>query len=192
MRIGVLALQGAFQPHLDALRQLGVLVEAVRTPTDLSRCDGLILPGGESTTLMRQLDYGQLLEPLRAFKRPLFATCAGLIICSHSRIDARYTGLGLLDIDVERNAYGSQTDSFTTPLPLLHEQQLFPAIFIRAPKISRMGPKVHVLATYNDSPAIISQGPHLGATCHPELSDDLRLHELFVHKLHKPETGDPS
>jgi 5'-phosphate synthase pdxT subunit len=180
MLIGVLALQGGFEPHLQALQRLSIPSIQVRTPADLSQTDALILPGGESTTLMRQLDYAQLLEPLRNYPHPLFVTCAGLIICSHSRIDSRYMGLGLLDIDVDRNAYGSQVDSFAIDTP-------FPALFIRAPKISRLGPSVQVLATYDNSPILIAQGPHLAMTCHPELTNDLTLYRQFVQNVTRRE-----
>jgi pyridoxal 5'-phosphate synthase pdxT subunit len=175
----VLALQGGFQPHLEALARLGATAIEVRTPEELSHCSGLILPGGESTTLMRQLDYTNLIEPLRSFRRPLFATCAGLIICSKSRIDQRYHGLGLLDLEIERNAYGTQVDSFATELTLPDGQSLR-ALFIRAPKIARVGPQVKVLAEHEGLPVIVQQGPHLGATCHPELTHDVGLHALFL------------
>jgi pyridoxal 5'-phosphate synthase pdxT subunit len=181
MIIGVLALQGGFAPHLEALRRCGVRAIEVRSPQALARCDGLILPGGESTSLMRQLEFSELLEPLAAYSNPLFATCAGLIICSRSRIDRRYHGLGLFDLEVERNAYGTQVDSFATTLQLPNGSQK--ALFIRAPKIVQMGSSVTPLATYQDCPVIVTQGPHIGATCHPELTNDVTLHRTFLQRI---------
>ncbi len=180
MTIGVLALQGSFMPHLAVLKGLGVPCAPVRRSDELRGCAGLILPGGESTTLIRQLEFIHLLEPLRVFaqSKPCFGTCAGLILLSDTQIDARHKGLAILDVTVERNAYGSQIDSFSETISV--EGQSIHAIFIRAPKILRCGSAVELLATHSGVPVLVRQGHHLGATFHPELSGNPSIHRVFV------------
>ncbi len=187
MRIGVLALQGDFAEHLAVLRRLGAECRLVRLPDQLDGLDGLILPGGESTTIGKLAATFQLVEPLRRFgtERAMWGTCAGAILLSR---DARRDQplLGLMDITVERNAFGRQVDSFITDLtvPALAdgEQQPFQAVFIRAPLIERVGPQVEVLARLPDAERIVAarQGRLLATSFHPELTDDDRFHRLFL------------
>lgn len=185
LKIGVLALQGAFAKHEAMIADLGVAVIQVRTPGDLQSCDGLIIPGGESTTIFRQMNFIELIEPLIQFatKRPVFGTCAGLILISKDLINGSLTKpFGLLDVTVERNSYGRQIDSFQTLLEisLPPKKSVVPALFIRAPRIRRCGPDVRVLATHSSEPVLVQQGIHLGATFHPELTTDASIHEYFL------------
>lgn len=170
--LGVLALQGAFAKHIQAFKALGVCAAEVRSAGDLEKCQGLVLPGGESTTILKHMVEADLVEPVREFakKASLFGTCAGIILMAGP--------LQLFDVEVERNGYGRQKDSFITHLSSFDE---FPACFIRAPRIRRiLSPAVKVLATHQDEPVLIQQGRHLGATFHPELTNDLRIHNYFV------------
>lgn len=178
MRIGVLALQGGFSLHQKKLRALDVDPIEVRTKDALFSCDGLILPGGESTTMTRLIEAEGLQSHLLAFaqKKPLFGTCAGLILMVKEK---------LFDITVERNAYGRQADSFVVPLqcslPSIPHATTVSAVFIRAPRItSIMSSRVDILAQYQNEPVCIQQGHHLGATFHPELTEDLSLHAFFL------------
>ena len=186
LNIGVLALQGAFGKHMSALRSLGVTSTAVRTPEELRVCDGLIIPGGESTTMAKQMNYIGLWQAIKDFAKikPVFGTCAGLILMSKEIIESTpYTPLGIFDISVSRNAYGRQIDSFSSeirfqrptkaPLPLK-------AIFIRAPRIESWGKNIDVLASFHDKPILIQQGLHIGASFHPELSKNLEVHKYFA------------
>ncbi len=185
MKIGVLALQGAFIEHRKALERLGVDVVEVRLPADLEGLDGLIIPGGESTTIGKlAVEYG-LLEPLTTFARakPVWGTCAGMIFMARD-IGLQQPLLGLMDISVERNAFGRQVDSFETNLDIegLNGGGPFPAVFIRAPRITSVqNGDVRVLARLEDGTAVAArQGHWLVTSFHPELSDDDRLHRYFV------------
>lgn len=185
MKIGVLALQGAFVEHRKALERLGVDVVEVRLPADLEGLDGLIIPGGESTTIGKlAVEYG-LLEPLTTFARakPVWGTCAGMIFMARD-IGLQQPLLGLMDISVERNAFGRQVDSFETELDIegLNGGGPFPAVFIRAPRIAGVEEgDVRVLARLEDGTAVAArQGHWLVTSFHPELSDDDRLHRYFV------------
>ena len=172
-RIGVLALQGAFAAHRRMLQKLAVASIEVRTKEQLSLCDGLILPGGESTAIFHLLSSNRLLEPLLSFaeKRPIFGTCAGLIIMEK---------LKLLNIEVARNSYGRQTASFTAPITLWSGDS-FPGIFIRAPRISTLCSKeILVLGRREEEVVFIQQRHHLAATFHPELTEELSLHRHFA------------
>ena len=185
-KVGVLALQGASKRHAESLTALGALAVEVRTPDDLSGIDGIVLPGGESTTMSKLLDLADLFDPLAerlADGMPAFGTCAGLILLSSEILDGRsdQRSFGVLDVAVRRNAFGRQVDSFETELAV--EGLVgggFPAVFIRAPGIERVGEGVEVLATVDGRPVMCRQGPILAAAFHPELSDDLRLHQLFM------------
>lgn len=184
-KIGVLALQGAFAKHKAMIERLGGAVILVRTPEDLIKCDGLIIPGGESTTIYRQMNFIELVAPLLEFakKKPVFGTCAGLILMSKDLINGSTTQpLGLLDVTVERNSYGRQIDSFQTELEVMLSKspKTVSAFFIRAPKIRRCGPDVKVLANFASEPVLVQQGFHLGATFHPELTADTFIHEYFL------------
>lgn len=191
MKIGVLALQGDFIEHEQVLRRLGVEAVEVRLPRHLDDLDGLIIPGGESTTIGKLATEFQLMEPLRQFGRekPLWGTCAGTIFLSR---DARRTQplLGLMDIRVERNAFGRQVDSFEVDLdvPVLKavngSGKPYHAVFIRAPLIESVGVDVDVLAQLDDGRIVAAQQDHLLATAfHPELTDDDRFHSYFIHLI---------
>jgi len=187
LRIGVLALQGDFREHVHALRRLGIETIEARLPQHLSGLDGLILPGGESTTVGKlAVDY-ELLGPLRdlaATGMPMWGTCAGLILLGRD-VGREQPLIGALDVTVERNAFGRQVDSFEVDLviPALTEpQRPFHAIFIRAPRIIRVGPGVEVLARLGDTDniAAVRQGRLLGTAFHPELTEDDRFHRYFL------------
>ena len=167
------------------IEKLGAAVILVRTPEDLRKCDGLIIPGGESTTIYRQMNFIELVTPLLEFaeKKPVFGTCAGLILMSKDLINGSLTQpLGLLDITVERNSYGRQIDSFQTQLAvsLSKTPRAVSAFLIRAPRIRRCGSDVKVLATYASEPVLVQQRFHLGSTFHPELTSDTFIHEYFL------------
>jgi 5'-phosphate synthase pdxT subunit len=185
MKVGVLALQGAFVEHKKKLENLGAEVVEVRLPQDLEGLDGLIIPGGESTTIGKlAVEYG-LVEPLKTFARakPVWGTCAGMIFMARD-IGLKQPLLGLMDISVERNAFGRQVDSFETGLQIegLNGEGPFPAIFIRAPRIAGVNDEdVQVLAHLEDGTAVAAQQGHwLATSFHPELSDDDRLHRYFL------------
>ncbi len=184
--IGVLALQGDFLEHETVLCCLGAVVREVRLPRDLEGLDGLVLPGGESTTFDRLIGLYELREPLlrmAASGAPVWGTCAGLIVLARQVEGRAAPVLGPLDVTVQRNAYGRQVDSFETDLdiPALGEAR-FHAIFIRAPKIVSGGKGVQVLARTGDgTPVAVRQGNLLGTTFHPELTEDPRLHAYFLH-----------
>lgn len=185
MRIGVLALQGDFSKHIEVLRSLGVEVQEVRKPQDLENCQGLIIPGGESTVMLRQLDFIQMRHALLAFaqQKPLFGTCAGLILMSQQVQDFPLQPLKLFDIEVERNAFGRQVESFQAFISLEFmpgHSKTFPAFFIRAPRIKKCGKDVQILGEFEGEPVLVRQGHHLGASFHPELTADPQVHQYFI------------
>ena len=173
MKIGVLALQGNFREHAAMLRRLGADPVEVRKPEQLDGLDGLVVPGGESTTFMRLMRLYGLEEAIRSFQQPIFGTCAGLIVLDREH-------LGLIDVEVERNAYGRQVSSFEADLDLAGEDKPLRGVFIRAPRVEATGDKVEVLAQLDGKPVLLKQGRFLVATFHPELTDDTRVHELFL------------
>ena len=189
MQVGVLALQGDFAKHAHVLKHLDCHVVEVRTPRDLEICQGIIIPGGESTTILKQMDFIGLKQPLIDFAKtkPLFGTCAGLILMSKGIVPSKMEGLQILDITVERNAYGRQIASFEATVNLdLKENKCFPAVFIRAPRILSISPTVQVLGTFEGEPILIRQGHHLGATFHPELIPDCPVvHRYFLEMIKK-------
>jgi 5'-phosphate synthase pdxT subunit len=185
-RIGVLALQGDFREHMEALRRLDVEAVEVRKAGQLLNLDGIIIPGGESTTITKLLKDFDLVEPVREFERQgkaVWGTCAGMIVISKETTDLPSAKpLGFIDISVRRNAYGRQVDSFEEdiPIPSLGERP-FHCVFIRAPSISKTGKKVDVLAqTPDGTPIAVRQGHVLATSFHPELTQDTRFHALFV------------
>ena len=190
-KVGVLALQGDFEAHGKALERAGAEPVYVRTAADLAGLDGLVIPGGESTTMLKLLRGEALLGPLSEFgrRKPVFGTCAGAILLASEVSNPAQESLCLMDLAVERNAYGRQIDSRVTritPDPEFISRTYggdLEAVFIRAPIIRRVGEGVHVLAAYNGAPVLVEQGPHLVATFHPELTTDPRVHTLFVSKL---------
>ena len=187
-RVGVLALQGDFEAHKGALERAGAEAVEVRTAAELDGLDGLILPGGESTTMLKLLEDEGLFEPLRRFgeERPIFGTCAGAILLATEVLNPAQKSLGLVDMTIERNAYGRQLESRIEKLEWggSSNGDRLEAVFIRAPIVRRVGPGVKVLASYQGSPVLVEQGRHLVATFHPELTKDGRVHEEFVGKLH--------
>ncbi|MFW8625381.1 pyridoxal 5'-phosphate synthase glutaminase subunit PdxT [Deinococcus sp. ME38] len=193
-RIGVLALQGAFREHRQRLEGLGAAVTEVRLGRDLGGLSGLILPGGESTTMARLMTEYDLWEPVRAFHAAgghLWGTCAGAILLSRDVHGAppqfgRQDSLNLLDVTVQRNAFGRQIDSFTTDLPVRGLDGAFTAVFIRAPAFTRVGDGVEVLAEYGGQAVMVRAGRVTASAFHPELTPDARLHELFVQRCAAP------
>ena len=173
MRIGVLAVQGNFREHAAMLRRLGADVVEVRKPGQLDGLDGLVVPGGESTTFMRLMRLYGLDEAVRSFTGPVFGTCAGMIV-----LDRRH--LGLMDLEVDRNAYGRQVASFEADLPLGGADEPLRGVFIRAPRVREHGDDVEVLAELDGEPVLLRQGRFLVAAFHPELTEDTRVHELFL------------
>ncbi len=185
-RVGVLALQGDFEAHAQALRRAGAEAVEVRTSLQLSAVDGLVIPGGESTTMLKLIDAEGLFEPLRAFAavKPVFGTCAGAILVATGVANPAQPSLALMDIDVERNAYGRQLDSRIAKIePRGMAGGELEAVFIRAPIIRRVGAAARVLAEYEGDPVLVEQGRHMAATFHPELSGDTRIHRLFLDKI---------
>jgi 5'-phosphate synthase pdxT subunit len=184
----VLALQGDVREHLTALRGCGAEADPVRTPAELERVDALVLPGGESTTMSRLLHVFGLEAPLRerlGAGMPTLSTCAGLILLSREVLDGRPDQLALdvFDVSVRRNGYGRQVESFEADLSVAPLGVApFRAVFIRAPLIESVGPEVEVIATFGDNPVAIAQGPHLGLCFHPEMTEDPRLHQLFLER----------
>ena len=190
-KVGVLALQGDFAAHMRALERAGAKAVPVRTASDLDDLDGLVIPGGESTTMLKLLNLEKMVEPLVDFgrRRPIFGTCAGAILLASAVSNPSQQSLGLMDITVERNGYGRQIDSHVTrPEPDAEFQKRtgpgdLEVVFIRAPIIRHVPPQARVLASYEGDPVLVEQGRHLAATFHPELTADSRVHDLFLSKL---------
>ncbi len=176
LRIGVLAVQGNFREHAAMLRSLGAEVSEVRKPEQLAGLDGLVIPGGESTVFARLMRLYALDEAIRDFRGPVLGTCAGMIVLDRDH-------LGLVDIGVRRNAFGRQVASFETDLELAGWNEPLRAVFIRAPWIEEVGPGVEVLAEVDGHPVLAREGRFLVASFHPELTDDTRLHQLFLDSV---------
>jgi pyridoxal 5'-phosphate synthase pdxT subunit len=176
LTIGVLAVQGNFREHAQMLQRLGARTVEVRKPEQLAGLDGLVIPGGESTTFMRLMRLYGLDEALAAFDRPIFGTCAGMIVLDREH-------LGLVDVKVRRNAFGRQVASFETELDVAGEKTPLTAVFIRAPWVEEVGPGVEVLAEVDGRPVLAREGKILVAAFHPELTDDTRLHERFLETV---------
>jgi 5'-phosphate synthase pdxT subunit len=189
VKVGILALQGAVREHASALAELGAHPVEVRTPEDLSGVDGLVLPGGESTTMSLLLESSGLFDPVAsrlAEGMPAFGTCAGMILLASDVLDGRpdQRFFGAIDLTVRRNAFGRQVDSFETGLSVSGLSGAdFDAVFIRAPFVERAGEGVEVLASVDGHPVLCRSGSVLAAAFHPELSADLRIHELFLGDL---------
>ncbi len=186
--VGVLALQGAFEAHQHVLRDLGVESVQVRTPSDLDGVDALVMPGGESTTMSHLLQTSGLFNSIDARLKqgmPVFGTCAGMILLAKGVLDGRsdQRSFGAIDIDVKRNAYGRQIDSFETDIALAGMVEDFHAVFIRAPQIARLGEEVTVLARHNEDVVLARQGSVMVASFHPELTSDARIHSMFIGLL---------
>jgi pyridoxal 5'-phosphate synthase pdxT subunit len=184
-RAGVLALQGAFREHCRALRDVGLDAVEVRVPADLEGIDGLVIPGGESTTMSKLMEAYRLEQPILDLHRrggALFGTCAGMIVLATSAVDGRPDQhyLGLIDIDVRRNAYGRQASSFESAVAIAGEDLPMHGVFIRAPRIERIGEGVETVATLDGAPVAARQGAVMVASFHPELTTDRRLHARFA------------
>jgi 5'-phosphate synthase pdxT subunit len=201
MRVGVLALQGTFIEHISMLRQLGVEATPIRLPHELDTLDGLIIPGGESTTMLRLMESFGLLQPIREMAQdglPIWGTCAGMVLLAKNVSNYEMQTLGLMDTSVRRNAFGNQIDSFETDLeiPLVGEAP-FHAVFIRAPFIEEAKPSVRILSCLpNDTIVAVRQNRLLACSFHPEFTDDLRFHSYFLdivnqQSSHIPENGIP-
>jgi 5'-phosphate synthase pdxT subunit len=185
LTIGVLALQGAYDAHAAVLSRLGATSRLVRTPESLAGLDGLIIPGGESTTILKFLERGDFFASLAEFvhARPTFGTCAGAILLAKNVANSTQRSLDALDITVERNAYGRQNDSTILTEATALAGGPLEMVFIRAPRIARVGAAVETLATRNGDPVLVRSGHILAATFHPELSGDLRTHGLFLQMV---------
>jgi len=184
-RIGILAIQGDYAAHAAALTEAGAEPVEVRNPAELDSLDGLILPGGESTTMLKFLERRHFLDRLRdyAASKPVFGTCAGCILLAKNVTHPAQKSLGLLDATVERNAYGRQIDSSIVTAPTSLPGEPLEMVFIRAPRIAETGPAVEVLARRDGFPVLVRQGNLMAATFHPELSSDRRVHRLFVETV---------
>jgi pyridoxal 5'-phosphate synthase pdxT subunit len=173
VKIGVLAVQGNFREHAAMLRRLGAEAVEVRKPGELQGLDGLVIPGGESTTFMRLMRLYGLDEAVREFTGTVLGTCAGMIV-----LDRKH--LGAVDIEVDRNAYGRQVSSFEADLALAGDGRPLRGVFIRAPRVREVGPDVEVLAELDGEPVLLRKGRFIVASFHPELTDDTRVHERFL------------
>jgi 5'-phosphate synthase pdxT subunit len=173
MKIGILAVQGNFREHASMLRQLGAEPVEVRKPEQRDELDGLVIPGGETTAIMRLVRLYGLEDAIRGFARPVFGTCAGMILLDRNH-------LGVLDLEVARNAYGRQVASFEADLVVAGDEEPLRGVFIRAPRVAEAGPDVEVLAELNGEPVLLREGRVLVASFHPELTGDTRVHERFL------------
>jgi pyridoxal 5'-phosphate synthase pdxT subunit len=176
--IGVLAVQGNVREHVAMLRRLGAEALEVRKPKELDGLDGLVIPGGESTTFMRLMRLYGLDEAVRGFQGPMLGTCAGMIVLDRAH-------LGLVDLEVERNAYGRQVASFEADLAIAGDDEPLRGVFIRAPRVAEVAPEVEVLAELDGEPVLLRQGRFIVASFHPELTHDTRVHELFLDLVRK-------
>ena len=190
LRVGVFALQGDFAQHVAAWRRTGVAVREVKVAQDLDDLDALSLPGGESTTMLRLLAVTGLRPAFEeaALRLPVFATCAGAILLGHGDERLPAPTFGRIDVEVARNAYGRQVDSFEADLeaPVLGPGATFRGVFIRAPRFRRLGPGVEILARHGEEPVAVQSGTAVALAFHPELTDDLRLHRWFLDAVVQP------
>lgn len=186
IKIGVLAIQGDFAAHKKMLERMGVKTVEVRNADQLAEVDGLIMPGGESTTMLKFLVEENLWKPISQYSqtgKPIFGTCAGAILLAREVKNPPQPSLNLIDIAIERNSYGRQVDSFITKVETRFTDNAIEAVFIRAPKIQAIGQEVDVLATLENQPIFVRQNNVFAATFHPELTNDDRIHRLFIQSL---------
>ena len=186
VKIGVLALQGAVREHVKSVKACGAVAVVIKHKEELKDVDGLILPGGESTTMRRLIDKYDFMDSLKEFARqgkPMFGTCAGLILLAKNIVGYEAPHIGVMDITVERNSFGRQRESFEADLAINGVAADFPAVFIRAPHIVEAGEDVEILAKHNDRIVAAREGQFLGCSFHPELTDDSRLTEYFVQMV---------
>ena len=183
--VGILALQGDFEAHHKAVERAGAKAIEVRTEFELDQCDGLIIPGGESSTMLKLLDQEKLTDPLKRFagQKPVYGSCAGAILVAREVTHPSQPSLGLMDIQVERNAYGRQIDSRIARITPENGGGEMEAVFIRAPIIRQVAAGATILASYKGDPVWVEQGRHMVTTFHPELTTDPRVHRRFLAKL---------
>jgi len=187
-RVGVLALQGNYNQHKGMLDALGIKNILVQYPRELENCDLLIIPGGESTAISKQIERNNFRQPILNFAKTnsVFGTCAGMILLSSSEKVNNLKPLSIMDFKVDRNAFGRQVDSFSGNLCLEFDNaDSFKGLFIRAPKISQLGKGIKILATYKKQPVMITNGRHFATTFHPEIGDDYRIHEHIMGKINE-------
>jgi len=190
-RVGVLSLQGAVREHIHSIKACGAEAVPVKWPNDLEELDALVLPGGESTTMRRLIDRYELMEPLREFAKsgkPMFGTCAGLVLLAKTIVGYAEPHLGVMDVTVERNSFGRQVDSFEAELTVGGIDDVFNAVFIRAPHIVSVGPDTEILCEHAGKIVMARSGQFLGCSFHPELTDDHRITEYFLSMI-PSETG---
>jgi 5'-phosphate synthase pdxT subunit len=183
IKIGVLGLQGAFVKHIGILTKIGIPAEVIRYPEQLDSCDGLIIPGGESTTMSKLMDEMAIREKLLVFKRPIFGTCAGAILLSNSNHDPNIHPLNLIPLKTVRNAYGRQVESFTSDIELTFDSAPYKAVFIRAPRFYDTNNGVEILGKLADEAVLVRYKNILVAAFHPELTDDARIHRYFIEQM---------
>ena len=188
MIVGILALQGDYQKHRDVLNSLEVHSILVHNSDDLNKCHALIIPGGESTTISKQIDNNGLRCELKEFSKhkPMFGTCAAMIILSNAEPQINMKPLNIIDFKISRNAWGRQVDSFSAEINLSFDpDSVFNGMFIRAPKVNYMSDKLKALAFYKDEPVLLTDGLHLVSSFHPELGNDFRIHKFFMDKINE-------
>ena len=185
--IGILALQGAYQKHVECLRQPGVESRLIRKPDELNKCSALILPGGESTTISLLIQEYGLYEPIKTFAKdhPVMGICAGMIMMATEVDDERVIPLGLISFKALRNYYGRQVHSFTADIKLNFDDNSFLAYFIRAPVIEKIAPETEVIASYNSDVVMIGSGNHIALSFHPELTSDTRIHDYWLNHINQ-------
>lgn len=186
LKIGVLGLQGAVQEHINQIEAVGQEGVSIKKPEQLKQVDGLIIPGGESTAIRHLMDFYGFMEPIIEFAKsdkPIFGTCAGMVLFAEEVIESKEAHLKLMSIKVRRNAFGRQIDSFETPVKIKGIENPFPAVFIRAPYVEEVGEEVEVLATFEGKIVAVKQANMLACAFHPELTNDNRMMELFVRMV---------
>jgi 5'-phosphate synthase pdxT subunit len=192
IKVGVLAIQGDYAAHKKMLERLDVDAIEIRRADELAQVDGLIMPGGESTTMLKFLQEENLWEPIQQFAlehNPIFGTCAGAILLARDVLNPAQPSLNLIDMTVERNSYGRQVDSFIAGVEASFTKDVIEAVFIRAPQIINVGRQVEVLATFNNQPIFVRQQHVFASTFHPELTNDDRVHRLFVQTIPPVDTN---
>ena len=186
MKVGILALQGNYIQHKRIIEKLGIENTLVRYVSDLEKCDSLIIPGGESTAISKQIDNNLFRSKLSDFAttNPIMGTCAGMIMLSKTKPTDNMIPLNIMDFQIDRNAWGKQIHSFSAPIQLnFDKDRSFHAVFIRAPKINRIGKSVKVISLYNDEPVLLTNGIHIVSSFHPEIGNDYRIHEYFINQI---------
>lgn len=192
-RIGILGIQGAYARHADILSLAGAVPEIVKYGKQLEHLDGLIIPGGESSTMTKMMGFRIAYDDILQFgkSKPIFGTCAGLILLGKGISDPRVHQLELIDASISRNAYGSQKDSFVDDITLRFDiEKLYHAVFIRAPQIVSVGDSIRVLAKCDNIPVLVESGLHLSTSFHPELTEDTRIHQYFIQKVKEIKNGE--